>query len=53
MGDRYVTSDENEKILLVDAKNFFGRRMSQTLPLGENKIERDLRLGDKLSTPDH
>ena len=35
MGDRYVTSDENKKILYVDANNLYGRSMSESLPYDE------------------
>ena len=32
MGDRYVKSDENKKILYIDAKNLYGHSMSKPLP---------------------
>ena len=32
MGDRYVKSDENEKIFYMDATNLYGYSMSQMLP---------------------
>ena len=32
MGDRYVKSDENKKILYMDATNLYGHSMSQMLP---------------------
>ena len=32
MGDRYVKSDENKKILFIDATNLYGHSMSQFLP---------------------
>ena len=35
MGDRYVKSDENKKILYMDATNFYGRSMSQMLRYDE------------------
>ena len=35
MGDRYVKSDENKKILYMDATNLFGHSMSQMLPYDE------------------
>ena len=35
MGDRYVKSDENEKILYMDPTNFYGHSMSQLLPYDE------------------
>ena len=31
MGDRYVKSDDNKKILYVDAINFYGWAMSHSL----------------------
>ena len=37
MGDRYVKSDENNKITFVDATNLYGHSMSQLLPY--DKIE--------------
>ena len=58
VGDRYVKSDENKKILYVDANNFYGRSMSQPLPYDE--IEKrhgdpDLSMNwleESLNTPD-
>ena len=35
MGDRYVKSDENKKILYIDATNLYGQSMSQMLPYDE------------------
>ena len=35
MSDRYVKSDENKKILDIDATNLYGRSMSQFLPYDE------------------
>ena len=35
MGDRYVKSDENKKILCIDATNWYGHSMSQVLPYDE------------------
>ena len=35
MGDRYVKSDENKKILYMDPTNLFGHSMSQPLPYDE------------------
>ena len=32
MGDRYISSDENKKILYIDANNFHGHSMSEPLP---------------------
>ena len=35
MGDRYVKSDENKKILFIDVTNLYGHSMSQFLPYDE------------------
>ena len=35
MGDRYVKSDEKNKIIYADATNLYGYSMSQMLPYGE------------------
>ena len=35
MGVRYVKSDENKKILYIDANNLYGHSMSQMLPYDE------------------
>ena len=35
MGDRYVKSDENQKIKYIDATNLYGHSMSQMLPYDE------------------
>ena len=35
MGDRYVKSDDNKKILDIDATNLYGHSMSQFLPYDE------------------
>ena len=52
MGDRYVKSDENTKILYMDATNLFGYSMSQMSPYDENKVEKDFCLEEILNTPD-
>ena len=38
MGDRYVKSDEDNKILYIDATNLYGHSMSQMLPYDEIEI---------------
>ena len=38
MGDRYVKSDENKKILYMDATNLYGHSMYQMLPYDEIEI---------------
>ena len=36
MGDRYLKSDENKKILYIDATSLYGHSMSQMCPYDEN-----------------
>ena len=38
MGDRYVESDENKKILYMDATNLYGHSISQMLPYDEIEV---------------
>ena len=51
MGDRYIKSDDNKKILYADANNLYGRSMSQPLPFDEIKSD-NVELEDILNTPD-
>ena len=41
MGDRYAKSDENKKILYIDATNLIGHSISQPLPYDEIKMWHD------------
>ena len=52
MGDRYIKSDENKKILYVDANNLYGHSMSQYLPYDEIKFDNTVKLEDILNCPD-
>ena len=52
MGERYVRSDENKKILYVDSNNLYGHSMSQPLPFDEIKFDNNVTLEDILLTPD-
>ena len=52
MGDRYVISDENGKVIYFDAKNLYGHSMSQSLPYDEIKFDNDVKLEDILNSPD-
>ena len=52
MGDRFFQSDENKKILYVDANNLYGHSMSQPLPFDELKFDNNVKLEDNLNTPD-
>ena len=52
MGDRYIKSDENKKILYVDANNLYGHSMSEPLPYDEIKFDNNIKIEDMLNTPD-
>ena len=52
MGDRYAKSDENKKVLYVDANILYGHSMSQPLPYDENKFDRNVNLEDILNSSD-
>ena len=52
MGDRYMKSDDNKKILYIDANNPYGHSMSQYLPYDEIKFDNNIKLEDILNTPD-
>ena len=51
MGDRYIQSDENKKILYIDANNLYGHSMSEPLPFDEIKFDNNVKLEDILNTP--
>ena len=53
LGDRYVKSDENKKIIYIDANNEYGHSMSQPLPYDESKFDNNVKLEDILNTPDN
>ena len=52
MGNRYVKSDDNKKILYIDANNLYGHSMSHSLPYDEIKFDNNVKLEDILNTPD-
>ena len=58
MGDRYVKSDENKKIIYIDSTNLYGYSMSQPLPYDEIEMwhgHPDLYMNwleETLNTPD-
>ena len=52
MGDRYVKSDENKKILYIDANNLYGLAMSQYLPYDDIKFDKNVTLEEILNTED-
>ena len=51
MGDSYVQSNENGKVLYFDANNLYGHSMSEPLPYDEIEFE-NVELEDILNTPD-
>ena len=53
MGDRYIKSDENKKILYIDANNLYGWAMGEYLPNDEIKLDRNVNIEDILNTPDN
>ena len=53
MGDRYVKSRDNKKILYKDANNLYGHSMSEPLPYDEIEFHNNIGLEDILNTPDH
>ena len=50
MGDRYIKSDKNKKILNIDANNLYGWAMSESLPYDETKLDNNVNLEDILNT---
>ena len=52
MGDRYIKSDDNKKILYIDANNLCGHSMSEPLPYDEIKFDNEVKLEKILNTPD-
>ena len=51
MGDRYIKSNENKKILYEDATNLYGHSMSKPLPYDEIKFDQNVKLEDIINTP--
>ena len=51
MGDRYVKSDENKKIIYMDATNLYGHSMCQPLPYDEIEIDKNVKIEEILITP--
>ena len=51
MGDRYVKSDQNKKILYFDATISYRQSISQPLPYNEINFDRNNNLEDSLNTP--
>ena len=52
MRNRYVRSDDDKKILDMDATNLYGHSMSQPLPYDKIKYDNNIELEDILNTPD-
>ena len=53
MGDRYIKSDKNKKILFIDANNLYGWAMSESLPYDEIKLDNNVNLEDIINTRDY
>ena len=51
-GDRYVNSNDNKKILYIDANNLYGHSMSQPLLYDEIEFYKNVKLEDIIKTPD-
>ena len=51
MGNRYVKSDVNKKIVYIDANNLYGWAMSESLHYDDNKFDKNINL-DISNTPD-
>ena len=52
IGDRYVESDENKKILYADADNLYGWAMSEYLSYDEIKFDENVKLEEISNIPD-
>ena len=52
MGNRYVKSDKNNKILYIMANNLYGRAMSESLPYDKIKLDNNVNLENILNSPD-
>ena len=52
MGDRYVKTDENKKILYIDVNNLYGDSMSQPLLYVEIKFDKIVKLEKVINTRD-
>ena len=52
MGDRYVKSNENKKVLYIDGNKLYGWAMSENLPYDEIKFDKNVKLEDISNTPD-
>ena len=52
VGDRYVKSDENKKILYKDANNLYGWAMSECLTYNEIEFDKNVRIEGLLNTAD-
>ena len=44
MGDRYIKSDDNKKILYIDANNLYGHSTSEPLPYDEIQFDNNVEL---------
>ena len=44
MGDRYIKSDDNKKIICIDANNLYGHSMCQPLLYVESNFDNSVKL---------
>ena len=51
MGDRYVKSDKNKKIIYADANKLYGHSMSQPLPYDETEFDENVKSEETLNIP--
>ena len=52
MGDRYVKSEENKKILYKDANKLYRWALSESLPSDEINFHKNVKLEDIINTDD-
>ena len=52
MGDRYVESNDEQKVLNNDAYNLYGWAMSEYLPFVKIKFEQEYKFNEILNTAD-
>ena len=52
IGDRYVKSDANKKVLYIDANNLYGYAMSQSLPYADINFDSVVDIDTILATAD-
>ena len=53
LGNTYVASNDNKKVLYIDANNLYGHSLSQPLPFDEIKIDKNVKIEKVLNTNDN